>query len=187
MCQAPVHVRASMHTCTGMHSYAAACTMTKLPEHPPLGCRADGKAIKEETHHRVDAQHARLQIAGCCLLAAFPAGTGAKLEIVTNAHACMASCTRSSDHLGYDLDYSTAQNCACMAISSIISPIDHQPTLDVIFFSAMSTTPSFARHPMAAPAFEMASIAYSTWYSRPSGLKIVVRLSYLRAMPGGQG
>jgi hypothetical protein len=36
-------------------------------------------------------------------------------------------------------------------------------TLEVIFFSAISTTPSFARHPMAAPAFEIASIAYSTW------------------------
>jgi hypothetical protein len=49
--------------------------------------------------------------------------------------------------------------------------------LDVIFFSAIKTTPSAARQPIAAPALEMASIAYSTWYSRPSGLKMVVRLS----------
>lgn len=35
---------------------------------------------------------------------------------------------------------------------------------------------------MAAPAFEMASMAYSTWYSRPSGLKIVVLESYRLAM-----
>jgi hypothetical protein len=36
--------------------------------------------------------------------------------------------------------------------------------------------------PIAAPALEIASIAYSTWYRRPSGLNMVVRLSYLRAM-----
>ena len=47
----------------------------------------------------------------------------------------------------------------------------------MIFFSAASTTPSVAKTPSAEPAFEMASMAYSTWYSRPSGLKIVVRES----------
>ena len=36
---------------------------------------------------------------------------------------------------------------------------------------------------MAAPAFEMASMAYSTWYNRPSGLKIVVLESYRLAIP----
>lgn len=35
-------------------------------------------------------------------------------------------------------------------------------TLDVIRFSAASTTPSRARTPTAAPALEMASMAYST-------------------------
>jgi hypothetical protein len=34
---------------------------------------------------------------------------------------------------------------------------------------------------------EIASMAYSTWYRRPSGLKIVVRLSYLRAMLPADG
>ena len=35
---------------------------------------------------------------------------------------------------------------------------------------------------MAAPAFEMASMAYSTWYNRPSGLKMVVLESYRLAI-----
>lgn len=35
-------------------------------------------------------------------------------------------------------------------------------TFDVIFFSAANTTPSFVKTPRAAPAFETASIAYST-------------------------
>ena len=47
----------------------------------------------------------------------------------------------------------------------------------MIRFSAASTTPSAASTPMADPALEMASIAYSTWYSRPSGEKMVVRES----------
>lgn len=34
--------------------------------------------------------------------------------------------------------------------------------------------PSLARIPIAVPAWEMASRAYSTWYNRPSGEKIVV-------------
>ena len=34
--------------------------------------------------------------------------------------------------------------------------------------------PSFARMPIAVPASEMASRAYSTWYRRPSGEKMVV-------------
>ena len=55
-------------------------------------------------------------------------------------------------------------------------------TLDVIFFSAARTTPSLAKMPTAAPALDMASIAYSTWYSLPSGLKMVVRESYLLDM-----
>ena len=35
---------------------------------------------------------------------------------------------------------------------------------------------------MAAPAFEIASMAYSTWYNRPSGLKMVVLESYRLAI-----
>lgn len=34
--------------------------------------------------------------------------------------------------------------------------------------------PSLARIPMAVPAWEIASRAYSTWYRRPSGEKMVV-------------
>lgn len=64
-------------------------------------------------------------------------------------------------------------------IPALSGPIlwSYAPTFDVIFFSAISTTPSFAKMPIAAPALEMASMAYSTWYSLPSGLKIVVRES----------
>lgn len=40
--------------------------------------------------------------------------------------------------------------------------------------SAARTMPSLARMPMAVPAWEMASRAYSTWYRRPSGEKMVV-------------
>jgi hypothetical protein len=36
--------------------------------------------------------------------------------------------------------------------------------------------PSFASMPSAVPACEMASSAYSTWYRRPSGEKMVVWL-----------
>ncbi|KAI0553208.1 hypothetical protein F4679DRAFT_532333 [Xylaria curta] len=45
---------------------------------------------------------------------------------------------------------------------------------DVTLRSAARTIPSFARIPMAVPAWEMASSAYSTWYRRPSGEKMVV-------------
>lgn len=40
--------------------------------------------------------------------------------------------------------------------------------------SAARTMPSLARMPMAVPAWDMASSAYSTWYKRPSGEKMVV-------------
>jgi hypothetical protein len=40
--------------------------------------------------------------------------------------------------------------------------------------SAASTMPSLARMPIAVPAWEIASSAYSTWYRRPSGEKMVV-------------
>jgi hypothetical protein len=47
-------------------------------------------------------------------------------------------------------------------------------SLLVTFLSAASTMPSFANMPSAVPACEMASSAYSTWYKRPSGEKMVV-------------
>jgi len=36
-------------------------------------------------------------------------------------------------------------------------------SLDVSFFSAASTIPSDAKMPIAVPACELASMAYSTW------------------------
>lgn len=44
---------------------------------------------------------------------------------------------------------------------------DFSKSLEVTFFSAAMTTPSLARMPRAIPAWEIASIAYSTWYKRP--------------------
>lgn len=44
----------------------------------------------------------------------------------------------------------------------------------VTFLSAARTIPSVASTPRAVPAWEMASRAYSTWYRRPSGEKMVV-------------
>ena len=42
------------------------------------------------------------------------------------------------------------------------------------FRSAAKTIPSLASIPIAVPACEIASRAYSTWYKRPSGEKMVV-------------
>ena len=42
----------------------------------------------------------------------------------------------------------------------------------MVFFSAARTIPSLLIMPRAMPAWEMASIAYSTWYSRPNNLEI---------------
>ena len=44
---------------------------------------------------------------------------------------------------------------------SLLSPTTRR-TFDMIFFSAASTTPSFDNTPTAAPAWLMASMAYST-------------------------
>lgn len=49
--------------------------------------------------------------------------------------------------------------------------------LFVLRHSAANRMPSSARIPRQVPACEMASMAYSTWYKRPSGEKIVVRES----------
>lgn len=47
-------------------------------------------------------------------------------------------------------------------------------SLLVTLRSAARTMPSFANTPSAVPACEIASSAYSTWYRRPSGEKMVV-------------
>ena len=77
---------------------------------------------------------------------------------------------------------------SCSVRSAICATTEHfvillqSRTFDVMRLSAARTTPSTASTPMAAPALDIASMAYSTWYRRPSGLNIVVRESYLRAM-----
>ena len=51
----------------------------------------------------------------------------------------------------------------CVAIMHIFSELlAGSSSLDEIFFSAARTTPSVPRIPMAVPACEIASIAYST-------------------------
>lgn len=57
---------------------------------------------------------------------------------------------------------------------SFSAEVSCSSSFDVTLRSAASTMPSFARMPMAVPAWEMASSAYSTWYRRPSGEKMVV-------------
>jgi hypothetical protein len=52
----------------------------------------------------------------------------------------------------------------------------------VTLFSLARTMPSEARMPTQVPALLMASMAYSTWCSLPSGEKVVVEESYRRAM-----
>jgi hypothetical protein len=46
--------------------------------------------------------------------------------------------------------------------------------------------PSFAKIPSAVPACEIASRAYSTWYRRPSGEKMVVCEYYKLVEVGGR-
>jgi hypothetical protein len=52
----------------------------------------------------------------------------------------------------------------------------------VTFLSLAMTTPSLANIPTLVPALLIASMAYSTWWRRPSGEKVVVEESYRRAM-----
>lgn len=47
-------------------------------------------------------------------------------------------------------------------------------SLLVFLLSAARSIPSLAKMPRHVPAWEIASIAYSTWYKRPSGENIVV-------------
>lgn len=68
----------------------------------------------------------------------------------------------------------TAQIMLSLRMYSFSADVSCSKSFEVTFRSAASTMPSLARMPMAVPAWEMASRAYSTWYRRPSGEKIVV-------------
>ncbi|KAH8636312.1 hypothetical protein IG631_08147 [Alternaria alternata] len=57
---------------------------------------------------------------------------------------------------------------------SFSADVSCSSNLLVTFLSAARTMPSCAKIPSAVPACEMASRAYSTWYRRPSGEKMVV-------------
>ena len=57
---------------------------------------------------------------------------------------------------------------------SFSAEVSCSSSFDVTFLSAASTIPSLASMPIAVPACEIASSAYSTWYKRPSGEKMVV-------------
>ena len=94
-------------------------------------------------------------------------------------------------HLFHDATRSKSSNALAQCYREVLfdtifdkhpHPRDTSSTFDVMRFSAARTTPSTASTPMAAPALEIASMAYSTWYKRPSGLKMVVLESYLRAI-----
>ena len=57
---------------------------------------------------------------------------------------------------------------------SFSADVSCSSSFEVTLRSAARTMPSLARMPIAVPAWEMASRAYSTWYRRPSGEKMVV-------------
>lgn len=93
----------------------------------------------------------------------------------------------------------------CRSISKIFSMLDGTIRGDVILFSTANRTPSLVWMPIAVePSYPhheskfnwltiftlMASIAYSTWKRRPSGLKVFTPRSYsprLRYMTDGPG
>lgn len=62
--------------------------------------------------------------------------------------------------------------------STIFSIVVGSISGDVILFSTANTTPSEVQMPMAVDPNLMASIAYSTWNSLPSGLKVFTPRSY---------
>mmetsp|Transcript_8173 Transcript_8173/g.24020 ORF Transcript_8173/g.24020 Transcript_8173/m.24020 type:complete len:248 (-) Transcript_8173:8-751(-) len=66
----------------------------------------------------------------------------------------------------------------CSSISSIFSMLEGSISCEVRRFSTASTTPSFVEMPMAVEPSLMASMAYSTWKSRPSGEKVFTPRSY---------
>mmetsp|Transcript_17044 Transcript_17044/g.50876 ORF Transcript_17044/g.50876 Transcript_17044/m.50876 type:complete len:276 (-) Transcript_17044:174-1001(-) len=66
----------------------------------------------------------------------------------------------------------------CSSISATFSLLFGTSKGDVMRFSTASTTPSDVFTPMAVEPSLIASIAYSTWNSRPSGLNVFTPRSY---------
>lgn len=60
------------------------------------------------------------------------------------------------------------------SVYSFSAEVSCSNSLLVTFLSAAKTIPSLDKMPIAVPACDMASSAYSTWYNRPSGEKMVV-------------
>jgi hypothetical protein len=79
---------------------------------------------------------------------------------------------RYQEHVG---NVSTTEIMRFRTLAGAKSPL-------VTLRSVAMTTPSLAKIPTQVPALLMASMAYSTWWSRPSGEKVVVEESYRRAM-----
>ena len=77
--------------------------------------------------------------------------------------ACVCSCTWLIRMLASAVMPATA-TAMCLSIMYIFSEdLVGSSSLEESFFSAASTMPSEARIPIAVPACEIASIAYSTW------------------------
>lgn len=66
----------------------------------------------------------------------------------------------------------------CESISAIFSTLSGSSSGDEMRFSTASTTPSSVRMPTTVEPSLIASIAYSTWKSRPSGLNVFTPRSY---------
>ncbi|KAI8423658.1 hypothetical protein MSG28_012710 [Choristoneura fumiferana] len=66
----------------------------------------------------------------------------------------------------------------CRSTSTIFSIVVDSINGEVILFSTAKTTPSEVQIPMAVEPSLMASMAYSTWNSLPSGLKVFTPRSY---------
>lgn len=72
---------------------------------------------------------------------------------------------------------------------SFSADVSCSSNLLVTFLSAAKTMPSLDRIPIAVPACDIASSAYSTWYNRPSGENMVVcklHFSYLGFFENGK-
>lgn len=61
-----------------------------------------------------------------------------------------------------------------LSMYSFSADVSCSRSLLVTFLSAARTIPSLDKIPIAVPACDIASNAYSTWYNRPSGENIVV-------------
>lgn len=66
----------------------------------------------------------------------------------------------------------------CSSISIIFSTLLGSSSGEVTRFSTARTTPSFVFNPIAVDPNLIASMAYSTWNSRPSGEKVFTPRSY---------